>query len=210
MSTTDGKSHGRNGTRLRSLPSVDKVLAESVLVQALAELPHNLLADAVRAELADERLAILNGIEPAEPGGAQEIAARAAQRAWLLAAPSLRPVINATGVVIHTNLGRAPLSRAALEAIRAVAGYSNLEYDIEEGKRGSRYSHAAQALRRVTGCEDALVVNNNAAALVLALTALASDKEVILSRGMAVEIGGGFRIPDVMKQSGATLVEVGT
>src|SRR5436305_15251377 len=98
MSTTDGKSRGRNGTRLRSLPSVDRVLAESVLVQARAELPHSLLADAVRAELADERVAILNGIEPAESRGAEEIAARAAERAWLLAAPSLRPVINAIGV----------------------------------------------------------------------------------------------------------------
>src|SRR5207244_4589354 len=131
-----------------------------------------------------------------------------------MASPSLRPVINATGVVIHTNLGRAPLSPAALEAMGRAGHYSNLEYDLEAGERGSRYVHAADVLRQVTGCEDALVVNNNAAGLVLVLAALASlrseGREVVLSRGQSVEIGGGFRIPDVMRQSGAQLVEVGT
>ncbi len=185
------------------------MLAEPAVAQAGAELPHGLVVEAVRAEVGEARQALLRGV-PSEAPTAREIAERAARRAWLLGAPSLRPVINATGVVIHTNLGRAPLSRAALDAVAAVAGYSNLEYSLEEGKRGSRYDHAAQALRRVTGCEDALVVNNNAAALVLTLTALASGKEVVLSRGMAVEIGGGFRIPDVMRQGGARLVEVGT
>jgi L-seryl-tRNA(Ser) seleniumtransferase len=123
----------------------------------------------------------------------------------------LRPAINATGVVIHTNLGRAPLSDDALAAMHAVGGgYSNLEYDLGAGARGSRYVHAEDLLRRLTGAEGALVVNNNAAAVLLALTVLAQDREVVISRGQLVEIGGGFRIPDVMRQSGACLVEVGT
>jgi L-seryl-tRNA(Ser) seleniumtransferase len=124
--------------------------------------------------------------------------------------PGLRPVINATGVILHTNLGRAPLSKAAVEAVARSAGYSNLEYDLAPGERGSRYIHATELLRRTAGCEDALVVNNNAAALVLVLAALAAEREVVLSRGQAVEIGGGFRIPDIMGTSGARLVEVGT
>jgi L-seryl-tRNA(Ser) seleniumtransferase len=122
----------------------------------------------------------------------------------------LRPVINATGVIIHTNLGRAPLSKAAVKAVQEAASYSNLEYNLEAGERGSRYNHAVDVLRKVTGCEDALVVNNNAAALVLLLSGLARDKEVVVSRGQLVEIGGGFRIPEIMAQSGARLVEVGT
>jgi L-seryl-tRNA(Ser) seleniumtransferase len=125
--------------------------------------------------------------------------------------PTLLPAINATGVIVHTNLGRAPLSGAARVAMDAVAlGYSNLEYNLEEGRRGSRYVHAEEVLCRLTGAQAALVVNNNAAALLLILMAFAQEREVILSRGQLVEIGGGFRIPDVMRQSGATLVEVGT
>ena len=126
-------------------------------------------------------------------------------------APTLVPVINATGVILHTNLGRAPLSPAALEAMQAAAqGYSNLEYDLEGGKRGSRLVHAEELLKRLTGAEAALVVNNNAAAVLLALTALARRRSVVIGRSQLVEIGGGFRVPDVMKQSGAKLVEVGT
>jgi L-seryl-tRNA(Ser) seleniumtransferase len=119
-------------------------------------------------------------------------------------------VINATGVIIHTNLGRAPLSEETLKAMQDAAAYTNLEYDLDAGERGSRYVHAEEILKRVTGAEAALVVNNNAGAVLLILTALARDKEVVISRGQLVEIGGGFRIPDVMKQSGARLVEVGT
>ena len=125
--------------------------------------------------------------------------------------PTLRPLINATGVIIHTNLGRAPLSAAAREAIGQVAaGYSALEYDLPAGERGSRSIHAAGLLTRLTGAEAALVVNNNSAAVLLMLTALCQGREVIISRGQLVEIGGGFRVPDVMAQSGARLVEVGT
>jgi L-seryl-tRNA(Ser) seleniumtransferase len=125
--------------------------------------------------------------------------------------PSLRPVINATGVVLHTNLGRAPLPAAAVAAIQEIAGgYSNLEYDLAAGERGSRYGHCVALLREITGCEDALVVNNCAAALILVVDTFARDREVIVSRGELVEIGGSFRIPDIMRRGGARLVEVGT
>ena len=124
---------------------------------------------------------------------------------------SLRPVINATGVVIHTNLGRAPLADAAIERIASIArGYSNLEYDLDKGGRGSRTVHAESLITSITGAEAAIVVNNNAAAIMLILSGLAAGREVVISRGELVEIGGGFRIPDVMRQSGATLREVGT
>jgi L-seryl-tRNA(Ser) seleniumtransferase len=125
--------------------------------------------------------------------------------------PSLRPVINATGVVVHTNLGRAPLGRGAIDRIAGIAaGYSNLEYDVEAGGRGRRDAHASRLLTRLTGAEAAIVVNNNAAATLLVLAALAAGREVLVSRGEAVEIGGGFRVPEVMAQSGAVLREVGT
>ncbi len=154
------------------------------------------------------RSAIMRG--DAARNDLQEVAERAAHTAWLIVSPSLKQVINATGIVIHTNLGRAPLSQSAIEAVSHVAGYSNLEYNLEAGARGSRYTHAVEALRRVTGCEGALVVNNNAAALVLVLAAMSHGREVVVSRGELVEIGGGFRIPDIMLQGGARLVEVGT
>lgn len=140
-----------------------------------------------------------------------DLAAAVAARAEAESRPSLHPVINATGVVIHTNLGRAPLSAETVAAMaEAAAGYSNLEYDLASGARGSRFVHLEGLLAKVTGAEAGLAVNNNAAAVLLALTALAKGKEVIVSRGQAVEIGGGFRIPDVMRQSGARLAEVGT
>lgn len=128
-----------------------------------------------------------------------------------LVRPSLRRVINATGVVLHTNLGRAPLSARAVDRVTQIArGYCNLELDLDEGERGSRYSHVVELICRMTGAEDALVVNNCAAATLLTLGALAQGREVIVSRGELVEIGGGFRVPDVMRQSGCALVEVGT
>jgi L-seryl-tRNA(Ser) seleniumtransferase len=154
------------------------------------------------------RQTVLNG-EPAPE--AETLIAETAHRLGDALRPSLYPVINATGVIIHTNLGRAPLSKRARQAMAQIsAGYSNLEYDLGAGARGSRYVHAADLLCRLTGAEDALVVNNNASALLLTLTTLAKEREVLISRGQLVEIGGGFRIPDVMRQSGAQLTEVGT
>ncbi len=190
----------------RGLPSVDKLLRHERL-HALGE-DGRTLTELVRQALETARGAIARGSEaPSEEQLAEDVLGLAR----LVFEPSLRAVINATGVIIHTNLGRAPLSSAAIEAMAAVSrGYSNLEFDLETGERGSRFAHLEAALRQLTGAEAAIVVNNNASALLLTLTALAAGRGVIVSRGQAVEIGGGFRIPDVMRQSGATLVEVGT
>jgi L-seryl-tRNA(Ser) seleniumtransferase len=183
---------------LRDLPSVDELL------QGLGE-PHGLAVAAARAVLERARQTIRAGGDPGDLGAEVQAELRAARR------PSLRRALNATGVVIHTNLGRAPLPEAALERVREVGGsYSNLEYDLAAGKRGSRQVHATEILRRLTGAEAALVVNNNAAAVMLSLAALAGGREVLVSRGELIEIGDGFRIPDVLAQSGARLVEVGT
>jgi L-seryl-tRNA(Ser) seleniumtransferase len=193
---------------LRKLPSVDRLLQEEKVAQLAERWSHGLVVDAARETLRAVRETIREG-EPCPAVGslAEDVGA------WLASQlrPTLQPLINATGVVIHTNLGRAPLSAQARAAMEAVAaGYANLEYDLQLGQRGSRYVHAEEILRRLTGAEAALVVNNNAAAVFLILMALARQREVVLSRGQLVEIGGGFRIPDVMRQSGATLVEVGT
>lgn len=194
-------------TALRALPAVDRVVGHPLLAP-FASLPHDLLVDQARRELELCRAMAAAG-EPVPP--LETVAQRAAAGLGRLVEPGLRPIINATGVVLHTNLGRAPLSEEALDAMRAVAsGYSNLELDLASGERGSRHAHLEELLCRLTGAEAALAVNNNAAAVLLALTALARGKEIIISRGQAVEIGGGFRIPDVMRQSGARLVEVGT
>lgn len=193
---------------LRRLPGVDRLLQEEAVEALEARWGHELTVDALRAVLEAARQSIRAGQEaPAAAVLAEEA------EAWLAdqLRPTLRPAINATGIIVHTNLGRAPLSDEARAAMNAVAaGYSNLEYDLERGERGSRYVHAERLLCRLTGAEAALVVNNNAAAVLLMLMALAHGREVIISRGQVVEIGGGFRIPDVMRQSGARLVEVGT
>lgn len=195
-------------TDFRQLPSVDR------LVRAVGErlnghaLPHEVVVQAARDALGAARAAIA---AQQQPPSADELIVQISEQLHHLSQPSLRPLINATGVIIQTNLGRAPLSDTALAAMRAVGeGYSNLEYDLEAGERGSRYNHLAGLLCRLTGAEAALAVNNNAAAIYLALSALAAGREVVVSRGQAVEIGGGFRIPDVLRESGATLVEVGT
>jgi L-seryl-tRNA(Ser) seleniumtransferase len=194
--------------QLRKLPSVDRLLQSHELAELEAQHGHQVVVEAARAALDDARQAILAGATAPAP---HELVATVAAHVTQAITPTLRPVINATGVIIHTNLGRAPLSRATMEAMTAVGrGYSNLEYDLDAGQRGSRYGHAEALLTRLTGAEAALVVNNNAAAVLLMLSALARDREVIISRGQLVEIGGGFRIPDVMRQSGARLVEVGT
>ncbi len=182
--------------QLRDLPSVDE----------LARSSDDLLANEVaRALLARARDEIRSGMDPGD------LAARLRDELGAARAPHLRRVINATGVIAHTNLGRAPLADAALERVRDVArGYSNLEYDLAAGGRGSRQDHIAPILHRLTGAKAALVVNNNAAAVMLALAALAEGREVLVSRGELIEIGDGFRIPDVLARSGARLVEVGT
>ncbi len=182
--------------RLRDLPSVDE-LARAV--------DDPLAVDAARAVLARAREEITRGFDPGD------LVERLAAELAAARRPALRRSLNATGVLVHTNLGRAPLAEAALERIREVGrGYSNLEYDLTTGSRGSRQDHVAALLRRLTGAEAALVVNNNAAALLLALAALAEGREVVVSRGELIEIGDGFRIPDVLERSGARLVEVGT
>lgn len=191
---------------LRDLPAVHSV-ATAAQPAAPAAAPAVLTALA-RAELAECRAAVLAG---AAVPSLEVIVGRVLARLAALGQPSLRPVINGSGVLIQTNLGRAPLSGAALAAISAVgAGYSNLEYDLESGERSSRSVHLAAQLTRLTGAEAALVVNNAAAALLLVLSGLAAGREVLVSRGQAVEIGGGFRIPDVLRQSGCRLVDVGT
>src|SRR5919198_916729 len=182
--------------KLRDLPSVDELARK---------LDDPLAVDAARAVLARARETIAAGGSPED----LDALLRAEVRA--LRAPRLRRVLNATGVLVHTNLGRAPLAEHALErVVEAARGYSNLEYDLAEGRRGSRQEHVAAALRRLTGAEAALVVNNNAAAVLLALAALAGGREGIVSRGGLIQIGDGFRIPDVLARSGARLREVGT
>ncbi len=198
---------------LRALPSVDRLLSSSDGALLIARYGRPAALDAVRAALDAARLRLREG-EAADVDAAALLNAAAA-RLDALFTPTLRPVINATGVIIHTNLGRAPLSEAALAALQAVAvGYSTLEYDLEQGERGSRLLHPERALLAVVDADPAeygaLVVNNNAAATVLMLGALAQGRAVIVSRGQLVEIGGGFRVPDIMAQSGAALVEVGT
>lgn len=195
---------------LRRLPSVDSLLQESQTLSMVDSFGRSLTVEALRSAIETARAAMLLGETNPVPSEGDLIAAAREQLLQLLA-PTLKPVINATGIIVHTNLGRAPLSEEALQAIRAVApGYSTLEYDPEAGVRGSRTVHAEELLTRITGAEAALVVNNNAAAVLLMLTALCRTKEVIISRSQLIEIGGGFRVPDVMAQSGCQLVEVGT
>ena len=196
-------------TDLRHLPSVDRVLAHPQVQLLMEAYAREAVVDLVRRHLEELRQTLRQegGSVPTLDTVAEEVA----QQAHVLWRLSPRPVINATGVIIHTNLGRAPLSLEAVEAIRqAATGYTDLELSLEEGQRSSRQEHVGHLLCQLTGAEASLVVNNNASAVLLALAALASGKEVIVSRGEAVEIGGGFRIPEVLRQSGARLVEVGT
>jgi L-seryl-tRNA(Ser) seleniumtransferase len=190
----------------RALPSVNTLLESEAVRPLLEHAPRPVVVDAIRAAIDAARSS------PAStPGSDAEWARVVSSRVQLTTRPSLRRVINATGVVLHTNLGRAPLARAAIDAIERVAsGFSNLEYDIEAGARGSRYVHCASLLRELTAAEDALVVNNCAAALVLVLNTVANGREAVLSRGELIEIGGSFRVPEIMEKSGARLVEVGT
>ena len=195
---------------LREIPSVDRLLKTEIAADMIAKYGRGLTIEGLRQSLDSCRAEILSGKSEAIP---KEVLLVEDANAWLdsFLAPTLQPVINATGVIVHTNLGRAPLSQSAIQAIQDIAqNYSTLEYDLGIGARGSRTVHAEQQLQRITKADAALVVNNNASAVMLMLNALCKGKEVIISRGQLVEIGGGFRIPDVMAQSGAKLVEVGT
>jgi len=200
-------------TLLRKLPAIDKLLSDPQLRDAGEDIPQSLVLEAAQKTIDALRQSILQ--HPDQTGtldlSIPGVAAEAAATARRLSEPSLQPVINATGTLLHTNLGRAPLSDAALDAVIEVSrGYSNLEFDLEQGERGHRYQHLEDLLCRLTGAEAATVVNNNAGAVLLALSAMASGKEAIVSRGELVEIGGAFRIPDVMAAGGVTLREVGT
>lgn len=196
----------------RSIPKVDVLLEEKKIKEAIETFDRDTVMDAIREEIdsvrtlireCDEEEKIRNEIEG--------LVSHIVQRVKKMHTPDMRPVINGTGTILHTNLGRAPISREHLARIAEVAcGYSNLEYDLEAGKRGERYSHFEKLLCKITGAEAAMAVNNNASAVMLILSSMAKGGEVIVSRGELVEIGGKFRIPDVMEQSGAHLVEVGT
>ncbi|MEO7368919.1 MAG: L-seryl-tRNA(Sec) selenium transferase [Gemmatimonadaceae bacterium] len=186
------------------MPSVSGLLEADEVKALLASHPRSVVVEAIRKAVDEAR-------SSSSVGEIGDWGARVASQLRAATVRSLRPVINATGVVLHTNLGRAPLADEAVNAVRDIAsGFSNLEYDVGIGKRGSRYVHCVDILRELTGAEDAIVVNNCASALVLSLSALARNREVIVSRGELVEIGGSFRVPDIMERSGATLVEVGT
>jgi L-seryl-tRNA(Ser) seleniumtransferase len=186
------------------MPSVSGLLETAETKVLLEANPRSVVVAAVRRAIDDAR-------KEASPGEITNWSERVESNIRRATTRSLRPVFNATGVVLHTNLGRAPLAKSAIDAVREIAeGFSNLEYDLATGKRGSRYVHCVDLLRELTGAEDAIVVNNCASALVLTLSALARGREVIVSRGELVEIGGSFRVPDIMQRSGATLVEIGT
>ncbi|HKZ55401.1 MAG TPA: L-seryl-tRNA(Sec) selenium transferase [Anaerolineales bacterium] len=192
----------------RGLPSVEHLLQTDSAHDLIDSFGRRLTLRALRGEIEAARDRIRRGASAPTP---EQLLKRAGTSLGLWLEPTLRPVINATGVILHTNLGRAPLSESACEAMLSVAqGYSTLEYDLRKGARSQREKHVEQQLTQLTGAEAALVVNNNAAAVLLALTTLARRKEVLISRSQLVEIGGGFRVPEVLKQSGAKLVEVGT
>ena len=194
---------------LRSLPSVEEVLNSPAIVKLADKLPRPILTDAIRDELDDVRAAVI--ATKGEAPVPADIPTRAAKRAMSLLEPSLRRVINASGVIIHTNLGRSVMAKAAVDAVVDVArGYSTLEYSVEGMRRGSRHDHCEQLICMLTGAEAALAVNNNAAAVMMVLSEFASGHEAVVSRGELVEIGGSFRIPDIMEMSGATMREVGT
>jgi len=197
-------------TPLRDLPSVDQLLQTEFAAELIAANGRPLVLEAIRAALDEIRAEIKSGSQKTLP----EREALIERVSFILdkwLTPTLLPVVNATGVILHTNLGRAPLSKGTLQAMEVVShGYSTLEFNLSTGKRGSRLIHAESVLQKLTGAEAAMVVNNNASAVMLTLSALAAHRNVVIARSQLVEIGGGFRVPDVMKQSGAKLMEIGT
>jgi len=197
-------------TNLQTLPSIEQLLQTPRAADLIARYGRPLTLDALRSTLDETRARLKLAPQLAAPEN-DFILSQTESHLSAWTASTLQPVINATGVILHTNLGRAPLSNAAIAAMNQVSSsYSNLEFDLQTGKRGSRLIHAEDVLKKLLGVEAAVVVNNNASAVLLVLSALASKKRVIIARSQLVEIGGGFRVPDVMKQSGAKLVEVGT
>ncbi len=197
----------------RKLPGVDRLLMEPIIEEAISKYTRNLVLKAVHQELEELRKMIQQGEIGDEASwlNIEYLSKRVIERAALMWRPSLGPLINATGVVIHTNLGRSILGKRVVKRLDLISGaYNNLEYDLDQGIRGSRYSHVANILKELTSAEDAMVVNNNAAAVLVSLETLAKGREVVVSRGQLVEIGGSFRIPEVMRKSGAKMVEVGT
>jgi L-seryl-tRNA(Ser) seleniumtransferase len=203
---------GRNAREaLRAIPSVDSLLRAHAIEELLSRAPRSVVLRAVRETLESLRRAAQESGGAATARSLDHLAQEALRRAQALLEPRLRPVINATGVVLHTNLGRAPLAEAALEAaIRAARGYSNLEMDLPTGRRGSRMAHLESLLCELFQAPAALAVNNNAGAMLLALNTLAAGREAVVSRGQLIEIGGSFRIPEILERAGATLREVGT
>lgn len=201
---------------LRDLPAVDRLLREAALKEVLSKVPRRVVLLAVQETIELWRREIIDAQDdPSKLSGMDLTPAHLAEKAAALAkkrsAISLKPLINATGIVIHTNLGRVPLASAAVDALTAIASnYNNLELDLDSGKRGSRQTHVEELICELCGAEAALIVNNNAAAVFLALRSLADKREVVVSRGQLVEIGGSFRIPEIMAASGALMVEVGT
>ena len=199
----------------RLIPSLERLLESEAFVDILEAHPRGLVVQHLRTELDRVRRELGDRVDPEAPPGDVEdpqlYVAGVEERLRVSATPSLRAVVNGTGVILHTNLGRAPLADSALDAMASVArGYANLEYDLEAGSRGSRYDHCTALLRELTGAGGALVTNNGAAALVLALRTVAFGRTVLVSRGELVEIGGGFRIPEILESSGGVLVEVGS
>jgi L-seryl-tRNA(Ser) seleniumtransferase len=196
-------------TALRALPAVDRLLRHPEAEKLAGRYPRDLIAQMLREALGEARAHLANGRVDAPPSD-EELVRAAASRLAARLASSLRPVVNASGVVLHTNLGRAALAPQALEAVRAAAGASNLEYDLATGSRSDRDFHVEEHLRALAGAEAATAVNNNAAAVLLALDTLAEGREVVVSRGELIEIGGSFRIPEILAKSGALMREVGT
>ncbi|MFN3534916.1 MAG: L-seryl-tRNA(Sec) selenium transferase, partial [Desulfatiglandales bacterium] len=201
-----------SGELFRLIPKVDRLLNTPEVLEAMGHLPKRLAMAQITAVLEEIRQGIRAGeiVDPSELE-LPLVVERVLKGLKEVTKPSLRKVVNATGVVVHTNLGRSPLPRKVMEDLIEIAsGYSNLEYNLREGRRGNRFTHVEDILKELTGAEAATVVNNNAAAVLLSLDTVAKGKEVIVSRGELIEIGGSFRIPEVMKRSGARLVEVGT
>ena len=197
----------------RKIPAVDRLLDSPALIEVSSKYPRSLILKAIHQVLEEIRKSIAVGEGFKDPAqlGVEHVSEKVVARTEQLSRSTLRPVINATGVVIHTNLGRSVLAERVLRSFRPLSGgYSTLEYDLEKGKRGSRYNHVEGLLKELTSAEAATVVNNNAAAVLISLETLAKGREAVISRGQLVEIGGSFRMPDVMRKSGVKMVEVGT